>query len=362
MLATIGGTVPAFAQVRAEGVLIGQAMVGDTVMTRGSVVLHHLSMDGEEEVDSTAIARDGSFRLHLPNIPDPARQDVFFASIRHDGVLYFGNPVTVAVQLDTTYVIQAFDTLMAPEGGFPLVLQQRNIFLEPEGELWRVTDLFQILNPGTRTVVTREPGIVWRHPLPEGASGFTLGQSEVSPDATTFAEGDLVLRAPVSPGERLIVVRYTLDTPYVTFPTPIETGQFELLIREPAPLMDVGELTFVENTELEPGTTYRRFNTSGLQAPSVALVAVDPPFEPPIEWAALLLALFLGAVGVFAVRRGADADATAGGPRLEGRRDLLIAVAQLDAAFDNSAESSKAELAQYRRRRAELLERVREAG
>jgi len=326
------------------------------------VVLHHLSMDGEGEVDSTAIGRDGSFRLRLPNVPDPARQDVFFASIRHDGVLYFGNPVTVAVQLDTTYVIQAFDTLIAPEGGFPLVLQQRNIFLEPDGELWHVTDLFQVVNPETRTVVTREPGVVWRHPLPEGASGFTLGQSEVSPDATTFEEGDLVLRAPVSPGERLVVVRYTLDDPYVTFPTPIETGQFELLIREPAPLMDVGELTFVENTELEPGTTYRRFNTSGLQAPSVALVAVDPPFEPPIEWAALLLALFLGAVGVFAVRRGAAEGASAGRPRLEGRRDLLVAVAQLDAAFHNNSEPSKAELAQYRRRRAELLQRVREAG
>ena len=101
------------AQVEASPVLEGRALLGDTVLTRGTVVLHHVSNATQGEVDSTALAGDGSFQLRLPNVPDPERGDVFLASILHDGVTYFGPWITTANQLDSAYAIQAYDTAMA---------------------------------------------------------------------------------------------------------------------------------------------------------------------------------------------------------------------------------------------------------
>ncbi len=108
------------AQVVADPVLNGTVRVGDTMLTEGMVTLHHLRADGEGEVDSATVSQDGSFSLRLPSLPDPDRQDVFFVSIEHSGVFYFGNPITLAVQLDSAYTIQAYDTLVAPVSGFPL--------------------------------------------------------------------------------------------------------------------------------------------------------------------------------------------------------------------------------------------------
>ena len=68
--------------------------VADTALAEGVVVLHHVS-DGEQgEVDSVRVGEEGSFSFTLPRAPDPGRSDIYFASVRHDGVLYFGPAIT----------------------------------------------------------------------------------------------------------------------------------------------------------------------------------------------------------------------------------------------------------------------------
>ena len=227
------------AQVEADPVLNGRALLGDTALTRGTVVLHHLTNTTQGEVDSAAVAPDGSFSFRLPNVPDPDRGDVFFASIRREGVSYFGSFVTTASQLDSVYAIQTYDTLLAPEEGVDLQIEIRTVFFEAVENRWRVTDVFQLANSRARTVVTREPGAVWRYPLAAGAAEFAVGEGDVGPDVIGLEDGDLVLRAPMSPGSRMFVVRYTLDDMFTVIPTPGVIDQFEVLIREPAPLMEV---------------------------------------------------------------------------------------------------------------------------
>ena len=224
----------------------------------GTVVLHHVGTGAAGAVDSARVAPDGSFRFRLPRAPDPERQDVFFASMRHDGILYVGPPVSNAEQLDSVYRIEVYDTAHVARTPHALELRARTVFLEPVESAWQVTDLFQLVNTSTWTLVAPDAA-VWRHPLPPEASDFRLGHPEVSPDAVTFADGGVEVHAPVPPGERIVLVQYTIPSPFIRIPVAQRTLRFELLVREPAPPLEVSGLAFLERTELEPGTTYRRF-------------------------------------------------------------------------------------------------------
>ena len=350
------------AQVEADPVLNGRALLGDTALTRGTVVLHHLTNTTQGEVDSAAVAPDGSFSFRLPNVPDPDRGDVFFASIRREGVSYFGSFVTTASQLDSVYAIQTYDTLLAPEEGVDLQIEIRTVFFEAVENRWRVTDVFQLANSRARTVVTREPGAVWRYPLAAGAAGFAVGEGDVGPDVIGLEDGDLVLRAPMSPGSRMFVVRYTLDDMFTVIPTPGVIDQFEVLIREPAPLMEVEGLRFLTRVELEVGSTYRRYSGQSVDLASIRLVAIDAPTQPPVKWVAVVLAVLLAGMGLFALRgTGLSlAGETPVSPAAD-RHSLLVQVARLDDDFEAQADPNAAARTLYERRRRELLRRIRGA-
>jgi len=361
-LSVCAGPARAWAQVEADPILHGSALLGDTALTRGTVVLHHLTNTTQGEVDSVTVAPDGSFSLRLPNVPDPERGDVFFASIRHEGVSYFGSFVTNASQLDSVYAIQTYDTLVAPEQGVDLQIEIRTVFFEAVENRWRVTDVFQLANVGARTVVTREKGAVWRYPLAAGATEFAVGEGDMAPDVIDLEDGDLVLRAPMSPGSRMFVVRYMLDDMFTAIPTPGVVDQFEVLIREPAPLMEVEGLSFLASVELEAGSTYRRYSGQSVDLASIRLVAIDAPFEPPVEWVAVVLAVLLAGMGLFALRgSGLSLASGTSVASSSDRHGLLVQVARLDDDFEKQEGPSTAARAAYQRRRAELLRRIRGA-
>ncbi|MDH3272409.1 MAG: hypothetical protein OEN56_13815 [Gemmatimonadota bacterium] len=347
-------------QVVATPMLEGTAYVGDTTMTDGTVVLHRLSEGSQGELDSLAVGRDGAFAFPLPNVPDPARSDVFFASIRHDGVLYFGPAITAAVQLDSVYEIHAYDTLLAPAQGAPVALQSRSVFFEPDSAGWRVTDLFQVRNDEPRTIVARSGGRVWSHPLPAQAYDVRTGEGELAIDAAQFEDGALVVRAALPPGERLFVVRYQVPSPELTIPneSPVET--MDVLIREPAPPLSVDGLELVDRIELEAGSTYLRFSGTDVTVPSIAIVAAEEESAPRVEWAAVFLALVLTAAALFILRpSGAE---TAVPPRSPAGREALVRqVALLDEEFE-AAGGTEERRPEYERRRAELIRRIRALG
>lgn len=350
------------AQVEERPTLSGKAFVGDTALVGGTVVLHHVSDDGQGEVDSLAVGADGTFSFELPNVPDPTRNDVFFASVRHAGVLYFGPAITLAVQLDTLYEVHAYDTVLAPPEGASVALQSRSLFLEPDGAgAWRATDLFQVRNDADRTIVARDGGRTWRYPLPGEARDVSAGEGDLSFSAAEFDSGDLVVSAALPPGERLFVVRYWLDSPFVSFPTPGLTEALDVLVREPAPALDVeGEgIETVGRMELEPGSTYRRFTGMDFAQPFVRVVQSEETGPPPVRWAAVILALVLAAGGLAALRGGARAPAEASVPASGGRQALLTQVARLDEDFAARATPSVSERRRYEDERTELVRRLR---
>ena len=365
-------TIPVIAQVEARPVLEGTAFLGDSVMRGATVILHHLSDGAQGELDSTRVDEGGRFRFELPQAPDPARSDVFFASLRHDGVLYFGPAITRVLELDSVYEIRAYDTLLAPPEGLDMTLESRSVFIEPDsGGLWRFTDLFQLHNDRGRTVVARDGGRTWSYPLPEGARDVVAGQGDMRLGEAEYADGVVGLSSAVAPGERLFVVRYRMDSPYVTLPTPGGTSALEVFVREPGPAVDIDGLTPVESIDLEEGGTFRRFAAVDHLAPSVVIAEGTEWRPPPMPWIAATLALLLTGAGLLALWRGTGGPleatpSTSGSARGTGRgadrQALLLEIARLDEAFAARRAPTRAERRAYERRRSELLTGLRAEG
>ncbi|MCG6990154.1 MAG: hypothetical protein LJF06_18580 [Gemmatimonadetes bacterium] len=353
---------PLQGQVLAKPVLDGKVFVGDSVLRQGRVVLHHLSPNTQGEVDSVRIARDGTFSFKLPTVPDSAHSEIYFASVRYAGILYFGPALTMAVQLDSLYEIHTWDTTMVAPTGTPLTVETRNIFLQQDSGRWDVTDLFQIINDGKKTLVAHPGGLVWRYPLAAGATNAVMAQSGVLADAESFKDGDLVVRAPLSPGEQLFVARYQVPDPYLTLRLPGLTEQLNILVREPAPPLNAPGFTLEEPIQMDAGTTYRHYEAEQLRDGVVRLTKAAAPRPPPVRWYAVILSLLLAGVALWALRKGAARGLPRPARSANTRQALLMEVAELDEAFEARKAPSPEERKAYEVRRRELLRRLRALG
>lgn len=358
------------AQVPAEPVLEGEVLRSGEPYADATVVLHRVTPARAGEVDSTRAGTDGRFRFDLPSVPAAgARNEVYFASVRHHGVLYFGTLLGEAIQLDTLYLIQVYDTATPPAGGARFPVEVRNIVVEgaPDGS-WQVTDLMQVRNDSDRTWVAGDGEPIWSFPLPEGAFRFEVGQSDLPDDAVQFRDGWLHLYAPVPPGERLYVLRYALTTPETTIPLPGRTERIQLLVREPAPPLAVDGLAAEQAVELEPGSTYRVYSAEDLEDTRAVLSEGGPSGGGvPVEWIAVILALVLGGAGVLAVslKRGGEVKGAGASPAgevvgLTGRAAILAEIARLDEEFE-AGPGTEADREAWQVARQALKERLRSA-
>jgi hypothetical protein len=354
------GAVPlgAHAQVEAHAVLAGQVLLGDSAMRAGTVVLHRVSDIQQGEIDSTRV-NNGAFSFTLPGVPNPAMGDIYFASVQHQGVMYFGPAITQAIELDSAYVIQAYDTLLAPADGMDVVLEGRTLFIDAQDATWTVTDVFQLRNDLDRTIVARPGGRVWTYPLPPEATDVVTSENEMSAGAATYDSGSFVVRAAIPPGQRTFVVRYTIASLDVAIPTPGTTAMFDLLVREPAPALDVPGLTPAEGIQTESGATYRRYAGENVATPTVRISLGEEIAPPPVHWVAVILASILAVGGILALRSRSASRAPARG-RSGTREDLLLEVARLDEEYQRQSSPTESVTHDYRARRAALIQRLRE--
>ena len=360
VLALLCAPAAALSQVEAEPLLAGRVMLADSALPAATVVLHRMSEQTAGEVDSMRSALDGSFTFALPSVPNQALGELYFASVRHHGVMYFGPAIETAVALDSLYLIQAYDTLVAPAEGVDVRLQSRNIFLEPNGEAWQVTDVFQLYNDRPRTVVSRPDGRVWSYPLPAEAREVMTGEGEMAEGVVAYEDGSFVVRAALPPGERLFVVRYLLDSLVVAIPSPGATELFDLLVREPAPALDVDPMQQLESIALEAGQTFRRYAAENVTSPFVTITQGETSEPPPVEWIAVVLALVLTGGALLALRAGSAT------PRAvvasDDRRKVLVQLARLDEEFEQRDAPTPTQRREYQRHRAELIRQLKPGG
>lgn len=348
---------PVHAQEEVIPLLIGEVRVGDGYLTEGYVLLHQVSTESSGEIDSVRVNPDGSFQLRLPHVPDHAtRPEIYFASVDFRGLLYFGPAVTEAVQMDSLYLIQAYDTVSVPVGGVQIPLSARNLFLEPAEDGWTATDVFQLNQEGDRTLFSPEEGVVWSYPLPETAFDFQVGQSDFAPDAIRFSNGRVEVYSPLPPGERLMMIGYRIPDLGFSLPMPGTTVQMEVLIREPAPEVEFHPLSLSEPMEIEGGSSFRRYAGEDLVDVEIQGEVAPEPWSLPPEWLGVFLAGLLGVAGVVGYRRR-HAPTPVNNEHSESlaRDQLLLAIAELDAEFQAEGDTSEKGQIRYGAERKKLL-------
>ncbi len=333
-----------------------------------TVVLHRVTMEASGEVDSTRTGADGEFSFRLPSVPSATGgHEVYFASVSVEDILYFGAPVSDASALDSTYVVEAFPTRVVGETPPALPVDDRSFVLEPDGQGgWIVTDIFNIRNDGAETWVSVEGRPVWAFPLPDGAAGIRVGQSDLSPDAVSFEGGRMSVTSPIPPGRRTFMIQYAIPDLDLTLRLPGRVDQFSLLVREPGPDLVVDGLAPQPATELQPGAIFRHYLGMNL---TDATVTVSPGASGGfggigigVEWLVVLVSFVMGGVAILAYHRGRTRTATvaAGLPTRggesagRGREDILLEIAGLDEAFDQLGSPTDEERELYRRRRDAL--------
>jgi len=355
------------AQQLAEAELRGQVLLGDNPLPSARVVLHRVGSGTSGPLDSLNTRADGSFRFRLPSVPDPGvEQAVYFASVLYDGVSYFGSAIHLTVQLDTLYKIRVYEAESAPVAGAELPLYARYTLIEEQQGFWTATDLLQVNNPGKRTLVAVTDGVTWAYPLPEGASDLEVGGGQMTPDAFELIGGSLRVTSSIPPGMREFVVRYRLADPFIKLSLPGFTGEMELLVREPAPPLEVAGLQPAPPVEVEPGVTYRRFVEDSLVDATVTLRQGESQPVVPARWFAVGLALVLAIASLYSVLR--PRGTVTGHPEgpvplevtpFERRQILLLEIARLD---ESRAEGGLAVDGDWVARRRALIELVQELG
>jgi hypothetical protein len=370
------------AQQEASPVLSGRVEKGGASVPDATVVLHRVTAQAAGEIDSIRVNPEGGFHFALPSVPDPGgRGEVYFASVRYAGVLYFGPPIHEAVQLDSLYVLNVYDTVTAPEGGADLVVAVRYLLSRPAEDGWEIIDLFEIANEGERTLVPASAGgPVWTYPLPEGIRDPTVGEGEIAPDASIIADGSVQITAPIPPGLRRLVLQYHVDDLDLRYPLPGSTGQMELLVREPAPPLEVIGLVPAESVPMAQGVTYRRYAATDLRDATIAVAAGEDPPEIPARNVAVIFAMVLALGGLWAYLRAARGAARSGalskadsraGPIIPAgtgeaggsgtRESFLLEVALIDQALDAPGIEGR-EAADLRQRRSSLVRRLEDLG
>ena len=317
----------------------------DTLGAGGArVVLHRVSRDVSGKLDSTLADASGRFRFRLRGDTSA----VYLLSANWSGIEYFGEPLPgSSLSGNVTLTLLVADTssaVTAETGGRFLVLGSPG----PSRDR-RAVDLFVLRNRGDQTIVGRGvTGSTWSAPLPRGVTDVRMGSagSEISGEAVRFAPDSVHVIAPLSPGEKQLLLEYTIPAAMGRLQfTAVTRDTIQVVAEEPG--VSVEGLARATDQVLD-GRAFSRWTGRGANE-----VQVSFPVAPSRDRALVPLviaALVLAAVaGIVALRRR-PSEALTSPVTTEG---LITRIAALDAEHAGRILSGE-EKERYDRERARL--------
>ncbi len=285
----------------------GTVVLGGVPVPEATIDLHRVTRDTAGVVTRTTADRDGSFRFEKPLVVPTGGFVVHFTTAEHLGVRYFGPPVHGDETVDS-YRIEVFDTVHVNSTDARPLIARRDIVLISEARGgWEVNELLVIRNPGERTLVSPSGMPIWELRLPDGAEGFEVGEGELAPDAVQRMGDRVLLTGSLQPGDRDLLLRYRIGPGRgaATFPVDAPTGMMNLLVRQPAPAVEVSGLGGGGEMAVE-GERFVRFGSANVAAgtlPTLSWAGASGPPVSPVAAALGVLGLLLVVSAVYAYRR-----------------------------------------------------------
>lgn len=302
--------------------LSGRVELDGSGVAGQEVVLHRVARDTAGVVARSRSGTDGAFSIPLPPV-DTAGFTVFFATVDFQGVRYFGTPIHPGQSYEE-YPIVVYDTIGAGAAGAPsLRLTRRDIVMLPEsGGGWEVNEIVQLLNPGERTIVSRDGEATWEFSIPAGAEAFEIGEGEIAAGELVRFEDRAHLLAPILPGPREVFVRYLIPAGHrelrISVGTPADS--LKLFVQLPSPDVSVSGLETRPIVQTEAGD-FLSFAAADLGAENQVTIAWTGPRPLPVSptTAALLILVAFLIVGAIAAVRGRPHSPAEGRPAGRGQ-------------------------------------------
>ncbi len=248
LLAGIAATPLAAQQpVVVSGRIVRLATPGDTVgVPTARVVLHRVSTESQGALDSVRTRSGGEFRFTTPR----DTTGLYLVSARHGGIEFFSDPVRLPAQGNPDLVSLLVSDTSSSQ---PIALAGRYVVIgAPDAERRRtVVDLFVLNNPGVVARVAADTMTpTWSGLLPAGAAHrIPEVGSEISALAVRFAGDTVLVFAPLTPGQRQLLVEHTIPASQRELVLPLgpETVPVQIVTEEPGATIRGGDLTRAES-------------------------------------------------------------------------------------------------------------------
>jgi hypothetical protein len=349
------------AQSRVAGRVV-RLVARDTVpVPGGAVVLHRVGprLQGPVDTARSSVAGRFAFRFRAET------SATYLLSARYGGIEYFSQPIaTNPAQPDTAVVLVVADT----SSDAPVVVRQRTLLISgaDASGTRTVLDWVVLSNPGEVTRVapdTIRPA--WGTPLSPEAQNVELADNRMSqfaPEALVFRRDSALIFAPLSPGDKELMLQYRIPGTLRRFLVPSDRilDSVFVLLEEPGGRVATPGFVQVDSQMLD-GRAFRRW-TGTLGQPADIEIALP---SARLSQGQLLAALVAGAGVVFALlawrmtRKGSPAHRS---PLTAHPTALTDTIARLDERFQGrEAETAAPEWAWYRAERSRLLSELARA-
>ena len=329
------------------------------------VTLHQVTRAGGHPLDSMRTDRDGRFSFHYPAPADSTA--IHFVSVGYAGITYFSAPLRNPIVRGDDADMTVFDTTSRP---VTITQRGRHIVVSAAGANGsrQVIEVFELSNDTSMTRIAAPNGSTWSGGLPAGATGFNVGEGDISADAVTARDGRVDVEAPIAPGLKQLSFSY--DLPAKSFPLSIpaehHTDVLEVLIEDSLGTASGAGLQEVDPVNVD-GRHFRRFTARDVAPSSVARVVIATPSRISRGGFIAIVALALGAAMLVALARttwrGRRAAAVAGyePPWARDPDALARRIATLDAEFERSGSPTPEARETYELKRADLKARLADA-
>lgn len=279
---------------------------GDSVVgvANAWVTIHRVAPDRAGPLDSMRTSATGAYAFTYRRTG--SADAIYFVSSSHGGVAYFTPPLREGNVTGDDAEITVFDTT---SHAIPITIRGRHLIVQRPGEGGRriVTEVYDLSNDSSVTGVARSEtaaGAVWSASVPSGARDAAVSEGDIPGQAVRFANGRVLLYAPLPPGIRQLAFHYTVGADDFPLKIPVErrTQVLEVLVEEPDARVDGARLREVAPAAVS-GRTLRRFLASDVPADAVITVQVNAPERPYTLWFAAGLTIVIGGAMTWALAR-----------------------------------------------------------